>query len=257
MPLRPNRFKEKLIAGKPQIGLFTTLASTLLAEIFAGAGFDWVLIDTEHSPNELPNVIAQLQALAGFDAAPIVRPAWSDEVLVKRVLDAGAQTLLFPYIQNAEEAAYAVRSTRYPPHGRRGVSGSSRAADFGLTENYLKNAADQLCVLVQIETVAGLDNLEAIAAVEGVDGVFIGPADLAASLGHLGNTKHPDVQAAIDDAFRRIKAAGKPSGYLTMDPVEAERRLESGVGFVGVATDTFIVTRGARELVNRFAPFTR
>jgi 4-hydroxy-2-oxoheptanedioate aldolase len=154
-------------------------------------------------------------------------------------------------VQSAEEAAAAVSYTRYPPHGVRGVSGSSRAAHYGLNTGYLAGANAEICVLVQIENAAGLNDLERIADVDGVDGVFIGPSDLAASLGHLGNAQHPEVQAAIDDAFRRLKAMGKPSGYLTTNEVEAARRIADGVDFVGVATDTTIITRGATALTAR------
>lgn len=242
-----NSFKRNL-GRRQQIGLFSTLASPTLAELLADCGFDWILIDTEHSPNELPAVIDHLRVLAAAGVAPIVRPAWSDMVQVKRLLDSGAQTLLFPYVQSAEEAKRAVSFTRYPPHGVRGVSGSSRAAGYGLVPNYLTTATAELAVVVQIETAEALGELEAIAAVDGVDAVFIGPADLAASLGHLGDTQHPDVQAAIDEAFRRLKRIGKPSGYLTTNEAEAERRIADGVDFVGVGTDTSIITRAATAL---------
>jgi 4-hydroxy-2-oxoheptanedioate aldolase len=248
--MKVNRFKRDL-GRRQQIGMFSTLASSLLVEAFAGCGFDWILLDTEHSPSELPAVISQLQALAAHEVSPIVRPAWSDMVLVKRLLDAGALTLLLPYIQSAEEAAAAVGYTRYPPRGVRGVSGSSRAAGYGLTADYLARASEEICVLVQIETAQGLHELEQIAAVDGVDGVFIGPSDLAASLGHLGNAQHPDVQRAIDDAFARLRAVGKPAGYLTVNEAEAEHRVAQGIDFVGIATDTTIVTRGATALVQR------
>jgi len=251
-----NHFKRKL-GREQQIGLFSTLASPLLAELLARCGFDWILVDTEHSPNELPDVIAHLRAIDALGVSSIVRPAWSDMVLVKRVLDAGAQTLLFPYVQSADEAKRAVSYTRYPPHGVRGVSGSSRAAGFGLVPDYLANAQSELAVIVQIESAEALGELEAIAAVDGVDAVFIGPADLAASLGHLGNTQHPEVQAAINEAFRRLKRIGKPSGYLTTNEAEAERRIADGVDFVGVGTDTSIITRAATGLAARMrAPRT-
>lgn len=250
MQTQVNRFKQAL-SQRQQIGMFSTLASNTLTELFAGCGFDWILLDTEHSPNDMGEVIAQLQAMSRFEVSAVVRPAWSDMVLVKRLLDAGAQTLLIPCVQSAEEAAAAVSYTRYPPQGVRGVSGSSRAACYGLDTGYLKNAASELCVIVQIETVEGLRNLEAIAAVEGVDAVFIGPADLAASMGHIGNGQHPEVQAAVDDAFRRLKAIGKPAGYLTLNEDEAQRRAAEGVEMLGVATDTSIITRGARALVQR------
>jgi 4-hydroxy-2-oxoheptanedioate aldolase len=252
MKTKVNRFKRAL-GQRHQIGMFSTLGSNVLAELLAGCGFDWILLDTEHSPNDMPEVISQLQAMSAFDVNPIVRPAWSDMILVKRLLDAGAQTLLFPCIQSAEEAAAAVSFTRYPPRGVRGVSGSTRAASYGLDTGYLRNAEEELCVIVQIETAEALKNLESIAAVDGVDAVFIGPADLAASMGHLGNGQHPEVQAAVDDAFERLRALGKPSGYLTLNEAEAERRIADGVDFVGVATDTSMITRAATSLVQRLA----
>jgi 4-hydroxy-2-oxoheptanedioate aldolase len=252
MQTRTNLFKQAL-RQRQQIGMFSTLASNTLVELLAGCGFDWILLDTEHSPNDMGEVIAQLQAMGRSDVSAIVRPAWSDMVLVKRLLDAGAQTLLFPSVQSAEEAAAAVSYTRYPPHGVRGVSGSSRAADYGLNTAYLQTAQSEICVIVQIETVEALRNLEAIAAVEGVDAVFIGPADLAASMGHIGNGQHPEVQAAVDDAFARLRRMGKPAGYLTLNEAEAQRRIAAGVEMVGVATDTSIITRGAKALLQRMA----
>jgi 4-hydroxy-2-oxoheptanedioate aldolase len=247
-----NRFKRAL-GQRQQIGMFSTLGSNALAELLAGCGFDWILLDTEHSPNDMPEVISQLQAMSAFDVNAIVRPAWSDMILVKRLLDAGAQTLLFPCIQSAEEAAAAVSYTRYPPRGVRGVSGSTRAAAYGLDTDYLRTAEEEICVVVQLETFEALKHLEDIAAVDGVDAVFIGPADLAASMGHLGNGQHPEVQAAIDEAFKRLRALGKPAGYLTLNEAEAERRIADGVDFVGAATDTSIITRAATSLVQRLA----
>lgn len=245
-----NHFKRDL-HRRQQIGLFSTMASPMLAELLAACGYDWLLIDTEHSPNELPNVIDHMRAISAHGVAPIVRPAWSDMILVKRVLDAGAQSLLFPYVQTPEEAALAVSYTRYPPQGVRGVSGSSRAAGYGLVPNYLKTATDEICVIVQIENGEALDQIEQIAAVDGVDAVFIGPADLAASLGHLGDTQHPTVQKAIDEGFARLKRIGKPSGYLTTNDAEAKRRLADGVSFVGVGTDTSVITRAATALAQQ------
>jgi 2-keto-3-deoxy-L-rhamnonate aldolase RhmA len=247
--VRTNRFKRDL--GKRQmLGLFSTLASPALTEMFAQLGFDWILIDTEHSPNEPGDVVAQLQVMESLAAEPIVRPAWNDMILVKRLLDFGAQTLLFPYVQNAADAERAVSFTRYPPDGVRGVSGSSRAAAYGLIPDYFTKIQKEICVIVQIETTEALAEIERIAAVDGVDAVFIGPADLAASMGHLGNTQHPEVQAAIDDGFRRLKAIGTPAGYLTNNEGEAVRRVAQGIDFVGIANDTTIVTRGARSLLS-------
>ncbi len=183
LELNRNAFKHAIAAGQLQIGLWSSLCSNIGAEIIGDAGFDWILLDTEHSPNEIPGLFAQLQGMARGTATPIVRPAWNDPVLAKRCLDIGAQTLLFPYVQNAEEAKRAVESTRYPPQGIRGVAVASRASRFGRTPGYLTKANSEICTLVQVETREAMNQLEAIAAVEGVDGVFIGPSDLAASLG--------------------------------------------------------------------------
>ncbi len=182
-----NAFKHAIAAGKLQIGLWSSLCSTIAAEIISDSGFDWILLDSEHSPNEIPDMLGQLQAVARGTATPIIRPAWNDAVMAKRALDIGAQTLLFPYVQNAEEARRAVASMRYPSEGIRGVAVASRASRYGRTPGYLTKANSEICTLVQVETRSALDQLESIASVEGVDGVFIGPSDLAASLGHLGN----------------------------------------------------------------------
>jgi 4-hydroxy-2-oxoheptanedioate aldolase len=247
-----NNFKRALREGRPQIGLWSMLCSNYAAEIIAGSGFDWLLLDTEHSPNELPMVHSQLQALVGGTATAVVRPAWNDMVSIKRFLDLGVQTLLLPYVQSAQEAANAVSYTRYPPHGVRGVSLSSRANRFGRIKDYPQRAQDELCVLVQIETRQGLDALEEIAAVEGVDGVFIGPADLSADLGHLGESNHPEVQATILDAIHRIRAAGKAPGILTGIEADAHRWLDAGALFVAVGSDLSLLARHTEALGARF-----
>jgi 4-hydroxy-2-oxoheptanedioate aldolase len=244
-----NKFKHALTARRQQIGVWSTLRSNLLTELFACCGFDWILLDTEHSPNELPDIVAQLQSLSAHETSAVVRPAWCDMILVKRLLDAGAQSLLFPCIQSAEEARAAVSFVRYPPAGVRGVSGGSRAASFGTDTQYLAKAHEEICVLVQIETALGLKNIEEIAAVDGVDGVFIGPADLAASLGHLGDPQHPEVQAAVDEAFACLRRLKKPAGYLTTNRQEVARRVAAGVDFMAVATDTSILTGGAMSVL--------
>ena len=247
-----NAFKHALAAGKPQIGLWSSLCSNVVAEVIAGCGFDWVLVDTEHSPNEPPGIMSQLQALAGGTATPIVRPAWNDIVLIKRILDIGATSILVPFVQNADEARKAVAATRYPPAGIRGVATTTRAGRFGRIKDYLKRANDEICVLVQVETKTALDNLESIAAVDGVDGVFIGPSDLAAALGHLGNPAHPDVQAAISDAVKRLKAKSKPAGILTSVEADAKRYLAEGYTFVAVGTDMGLLARGGEALAAKF-----
>ena len=229
-------------------------AATSRPRSFPTFGFDWILLDTEHSPNEIPDLVTQLQAIQAGTATPIIRPAWNDAVLAKRCLDIGAQSLLFPYVQNAEEAKRAVASTRYPPQGIRGVSVAARASRYGRTPGYLTKANAEICVLVQVETRSALGEIEAIAKVEGVDGVFIGPSDLAASLGHLGNPQHPDVQKAIEDAVKRLKALGKPAGILTGNEEEARRYIEWGYLFVAVGADVGLLARNADALAKKFKP---
>jgi 4-hydroxy-2-oxoheptanedioate aldolase len=222
------------------------------AEVIAGAGFDWILIDTEHAPNELPMVLGQLQALVGGTAASVVRPAWNDIVLMKRLLDVGVQNLLIPYVQTPEEARAAVAATRYPPEGIRSVAVSHRANRYGRVKDYFARANQEICVLVQIETRLALQNLEAIAAVEGVDGLFIGPSDLAAALGHLGESGHPEVRAAIEDALKRIRKAGKAPGILA--PIEADARhwLSLGCLVLGLGSDVSLLARHSEELAAKF-----
>jgi 4-hydroxy-2-oxoheptanedioate aldolase len=223
-----------------------------VAEILAGAGFDWILFDTEHSPNDPVGVLPQLQAAAAYDVSCIVRPAWNDLVLIKRFLDVGAQTLLIPYVQNAGEAEAAVAAMRYPPRGRRGISGTSRASRFGRVRGYARDAERELCLLVQVETREALDAIEAIAAVDGVDGIFIGPGDLAASLGYPGEAGHPEVVAAIEEAIGRIGRAGKPAGILTLDRAFARRCLELGTRFTAVGLDADLLARTAERLAAEF-----
>ena len=250
--MQRNAFKHDLAAGKLQIGLWSSLRSNIAAEIIGDSGFDWILLDTEHSPNEIPDLVGQLQAMQASKTTPIIRPAWNDAVLAKRALDIGAQTLLFPYVQNAEEARRAVASTRYPPHGIRGVSVAARASRYGRTPGYLTKANDEICVLVQVETRSALSEIEAIAAVDGIDGVFIGPSDLAASLGHVGNPQHPEVQAAIKDAVTRLKKVGKPAGMLTGNEEEARRYIDWGYLFVAVGADVGLLAKNADALCKRF-----
>lgn len=254
-----NTFKRALAAGQPQIGLWSALPSPYVSEIIAGAGFDWVLLDTEHSPSDVPQMLQQLQAAAGaipFNGTPrtsaVVRAAWNDLVLIKRYLDIGAQTLLLPFVQNADEARAAVAAMRYPPRGIRGMGGSMRASNFGRTADYIQKCEQELCLLVQVETREALDQLEDIANVEGVDGVFIGPADLSASLGHPGDANHPEVRAAIDNAIERIRACGKAPGILFVDEVRARECLDRGALFVAVAMDLIILARGAEAIASRF-----
>jgi 4-hydroxy-2-oxoheptanedioate aldolase len=252
MDLPANHFKRALKSGKVQIGLWCSLSSHYATELVAGSGFDWILLDTEHSPNDLESVLQQLQAAAPYATHAVVRVPWNDMVTIKRYLDIGAQSILVPYVQNAEEAKAAVAHTRYPPAGVRGVAGATRATRFGRVKDYAKRAHEEICVLVQIETQTALDNLEKIAAVEGVDGVFIGPADLHASLGYTGETNNPKVMPIIDEAIRRIRKAGKAPGILTGVEADARRWLDCGGLFVAVGADTGVLARGTEALAAKF-----
>lgn len=252
MDLPINHFKRAIAAGELQLGLWSGLSSNVTVEVLANSGFDWLLLDTEHSPNELPMVHSQLQAIAAGKAHPIVRPPWNDTVTIKRYLDLGVQTLLIPFIQDAQEASDAVAATRYPPRGVRGYAAAARASDFGRVKDYPTRCEEQLCVLLQVETPEALANIEAIAAVEGVDGIFIGPGDLAASMGFIGKPTHPEVVAAIEDAVRRIRACGKPAGILVGDETLTRRYIEIGCAFVAVGSDVGILARGAEALAAKF-----
>jgi 4-hydroxy-2-oxoheptanedioate aldolase len=250
MPI--NHLKRALREGRPQVGLWCSLPSHITIEIVGGSGFDWLLLDTEHSPNDVPIVLGQLHAMGESGASAVVRPAWNDPVLFKRFLDLGVQSFVVPWIQNAEEAKRAVASTRYPPEGIRGVAVAIRANRYGRIKDYVKRVHDELCLVVQLETRVALGNLEAIAAIDGVDGLFIGPSDLAADMGHIGNSAHPEVRAAIDDAIARIRRAGKAPGILA--PVEADARhwLDRGALFVGVGSDIGLLARQSEALAARF-----
>ncbi|MGE5095931.1 MAG: aldolase/citrate lyase family protein [Betaproteobacteria bacterium] len=250
--LPQNRFKRAIVAGQQQIGLWVSLASPYSAEIVAGSGFDWLVIDTEHSPNEVDTTLAQLQVCAAYPPMPVVRPAWNDTVLIKRHLDIGAQTLLVPYVSNGAEAARAVAAMRYPTRGVRGVAGVTRGARFGRVKDYAKRAEEELCLLVQLETREGLDKLEEIARTDGVDGVFIGPADLAAALGHLGDQQHAEVQSAIKDAIARIRACGKPAGILATDEPTTRRYMEWGTVFTAVGLDLMVLARETEKLAAKY-----
>lgn len=246
-----NRFKRAIAEKQRQIGLWSSSGSVAAVEMLGSAGYDWILLDTEHAPSELPDIIAQMRVLTESSAEAIVRPAWNDAVLIKRFLDAGARTLLIPFVQNDDEATRAVRAIRYPPHGIRGVSVSSRANRYGRVTDYFGRVHDELCLLVQIETRAGLENLELIAAVDGVDGIFIGPSDLAADLGQLGNPGHSDVQAAILSAVERCRAAGKAAGILAPVEDDAKRYLDWGYTFVAIGADMGLLRKAADELLAR------
>lgn len=260
-PRLHNPFKQTLAEGRQQIGLWLGLADSYAAEIIGGVGYDWLLVDNEHVPNDLRSTLGQLQAIAsaahavpgGPSTHPVVRLPVADVTLVKQYLDIGAQTLLLPMIDTAEQAAAAVRSMRYPPQGIRGMgSGISRSSRWHRFSNYIQEANEQVCLLVQVETREALDNLDAIANTEGVDGVFIGPSDLAASMGHPGQVEHPEVCAAIDDAIVRIRQAGKAPGILCANPSLASHYLSLGAQFVAVGVDTSLLNSAAKTLLAKF-----
>ena len=251
----PNLFKQRIAQPGAQIGLWLGLADPYAAELCATTGFDWLLIDGEHGPNDLRSMLGALQAVAPYPAQPVLRIPQGDATLIKQVLEIGATTLLVPMVETAAQARELVRATRYPPHGVRGVgSGLARSSRWSGHANYLHEADDSICLLLQVETASALAQLDEIAAVEGVDGVFIGPADLSASMGHLGNPGHPDVKLAIDGAIGRILAAGKAPGILAVDEALARHYIELGARFVAVGVDATLLARTARALAARFKP---
>ncbi|MGI9024461.1 MAG: 4-hydroxy-2-oxoheptanedioate aldolase [Burkholderiaceae bacterium] len=262
MPI--NALKRALARGEPQIGLWLALADNYTAEIAATAGFGWLLIDGEHAPNDVRSILGQLQTLAAYPSHVVVRPVDAHVAVIKQLLDVGAQSLLVPMIETAEQARSVVAATRYPPAGMRGVgSAIARASRWNQHAAYLREADDQICLLLQVESQRGIDNLDAIAAVEGVDGVFFGPADLSASMGHRGTSGASEVQDAIETGIARVRAAGKAPGILAFDAKLARRYLELGALFVAVGADVgsglvnqypdvSLLARATRELAASF-----
>ena len=248
----PNSFRASLRAGKTLIGCWCSLANPITTEVLGVAGFDWLLLDGEHAPNDITTLVPQLMALKDSASAPVVRPSWNDTVEIKRLLDSGFCNFLIPFVQTAEEAQRAVAATRYPPQGFRGVSVSQRGNRFGTVAGYFEGVNDQICVMVQIESRKGVAAAAEIAAVEGVDGLFIGPSDLAAGLGHLGNASHPEVQEAMAQIFAAGKAAGKPIGILAPVEADARRYMAMGATFVAVGSDLGVFRAGTQALRDRF-----
>lgn len=257
MPLRLNPSLRSALAAaeRPLAGIWVCSGSALVAEICAGSGMDWVLIDMEHSPNGLESVLAQLQAVAAYPITPIVRVPFGDAVTIKQVLDLGAQNLLVPMVSSADEARAVVEAVRYPPHGRRGVGSSlARSSRWNRVDDYLADADDHVSLFVQIETVEAVDAAADIAAVDGVDGIFVGPADLAASMGLLGQQTHADVKAAVLRTFDAVRAAGTPVGVNAFDPAVARSYLDAGASFVLVGADVVLLARGSEALAAQFIP---
>ncbi|ANC31985.1 HpcH/HpaI aldolase family protein [Isoptericola dokdonensis] len=253
LPLNPTFRAALAAADRPLAGMWVCSGSPLVAEICADAGLDWLLVDMEHGPNDLPSVLAQLQAVAAFPVAPLVRVPSDDAVTIKQVLDLGAQNLLVPMVSSAAQARAAVEAVHYPPRGRRGVgSALARSGRWNRVDGYLTDAADHVSLFVQVEDVDGVAAAAEIAAVDGVDGVFVGPSDLAASLGLLGQQTHPDVRAAVLRTFDAVRAAGKPVGVNAFDPAVAEAYLAAGASFVLVGADVALLARGSEALAARF-----
>ncbi|MCO6188495.1 4-hydroxy-2-oxoheptanedioate aldolase [Rhizobium sp. L1K21] len=253
MPAPKNTFKKALKEGRAQIGFWQALTSPATVEISANVGYDWLLLDAEHAPNDLPLLISQLRAMNGSHSHPIIRPPIGETWIVKQLLDIGAQTLLIPMVESAEMAQAMVKAMRYPPEGVRGVGAAlARASRYNSIPDYLQTANDEVCLLLQIESRVGLAALDAIASTEGVDGVFIGPADLAADMGHLGKPGHPEVQAAVEDALKRIQGHGKAAGILIGDLGLARRYVELGATFVGIGNDVTLFANATRKLLDDF-----
>ncbi len=248
----PNSLRRDLRAGKTLIGCWASLASPITTEVLGVAGFDWVLLDGEHSPNDVTTFIPQLMALKDSASAPVVRPSSNDAVEIKRLLDAGFYNFLVPFVESADDARRAVAATRYPPQGIRGVSVSQRSNRYGAVKDYLQHINEQIAVIVQIESQDGLHAVREIAAVDGVDAVFVGPSDLAAAMGHLGNSAHPEVQAAIASVFEQVQAAGKPLGILAPVEADARRYMAMGASFVAVGSDLGVFRSGTQALIDRY-----
>ncbi len=252
MDLPRNSFKAAIREGRQQFGLWSSINDSATTEMLAGCGFDWIMIDTEHTAMDPLAVLPLLQAIAPYPTQAIVRPSALDPAEIKKLLDCGAQSILVPYVQTPEEARLAAAAVTYPPDGVRGVAGITRASRFGAIPGYHRHARDEICLIVQIETVSALARLEDIASVDGVDAVFIGPADLAASMGHPGEPGHPEVEAACLDGIARLKKIGKPAGFLTLDQAFLQKIIAAGCTFTAVDVDVAILRRGALERIEHW-----
>lgn len=252
MDLPINHFKRAIVSGRTPLGAWLGSGAPSTAEALGCAGFDFLVVDMEHTPIDTPQMIGILQAIAGTPAQAIVRPPWNDMVMVKRALDAGAQSLLLPFVQNADEARRAVAYTRYPPDGLRGVAGTHRGSRYGTVSNYLKRAGEEICVIVQIETLPALAKLDEIAAVPGIDSIFIGPSDLSASMGHLGDIANPAVQGHLAAAAKACRRAGKPSGIIGPTPEMVTRFIDYGYSWVAIGSDMGFMVGRAQEYLSKF-----
>jgi 2-keto-3-deoxy-L-rhamnonate aldolase RhmA len=251
MDLPRNAFRHAIAEGRMQYGAWLMSAAPSTAEALGSTGFDFLVVDMEHVPIDTPQLVEILRTIAGTPASPVTRLPWNDTVMVKRALDAGAQTLMFPFVQDAAEAARAVAATRYPPAGVRGAAAVHRASRYGNVPDYLGRAADEICVVVQVETVDAVDRMAEIAAVPGVDSVFVGPGDLAASMGHLGNIGHADVQAKLARAGAEARRLGKPCGIIGGNPEMAGRFVDYGYSWVAVGSDMSMMVGRALEWLGK------
>jgi 2-dehydro-3-deoxyglucarate aldolase len=248
----PNRFRQQLQAGQRLIGCWLSLASPITTEVLGVAGFDWLLLDAEHAPNDVLSLIPQLMALKDSPSAPVVRPPWNDTVMIKRLLDAGFYNFLIPFVESAEQARAAVAATRYPPQGVRGVSVSQRSNRYGAVPDYFSTINEQIAVIVQIESRAGVAAAGDIATVAGVDALFVGPSDLAAAYGHFGQPNHPEVQAAIEQVLAQARAAGKPAGILAPVEADARRYLAQGLSLLAVGSDLGLLRMQSQALADKY-----
>lgn len=249
MLLPTNQFKIAIKEKKPQVGLWVSSCSNVIAEIIAGAGYDWVVIDMEHSPNAVGDVLSQLQAFNGSNTHTIVRPMWNDSVVVKRLLDIGSSGLLFPMVQNVEEAKAAVAACKYPPHGKRGVAGTTRATKFGRITDYFEKIDNETTIIVQAETIEAMENIEAIASVDGVDGIFYGPADIGADMGILGKPTDPKIWKEISKSAKKCIDMGIPVGTLVGTAEKAGQLFDEGFTFVACGLDTGLLARASDTLL--------
>lgn len=251
MPAPKNKFKYAIGNGDLQIGCWLGLSESYVSEISASSGFDWLVIDSEHVPNDIRSITSHLQVMAAFDSHPVVRPTIGESWMIKPILDSGAQTILVPLVESASQAEELVRAVRYPPSGIRGVGSLGRASNFSRIPDYFATADDEICLLVQVETKRGVSALDEIVAVDGVDGVFIGPSDLSAAYGYLGDPSADEVQKVIFDSIRRIVSGGKAAGILTMDETLQKACAELGATFIATQTDVSLFARGMQAAAQR------
>jgi len=250
-----NKFKTAIKAGHKQYGIWNGIPHSYAAEILAGAGFDWVLVDAEHGPFDINQIVIQLQAMSRYPVTPIVRMPNADPVYVKTLMDAGVQSFIIPMIENGETAELMAKALKYPPEGFRGVGTAlARAAQWNRVNNYFQLANDQMCLITQVESIKGVEALDDILAIKGVDVVFMGPADLAGTMGHLGNPGHPDVKALVNDCLKRIVDAGKVPGVLTSSKELIADYTEKGAKMIGVGLDTIILAKATKEIAEFYKP---